>query len=413
MSLTKKAIDAFKYTGDGASRDVRWDDAMPGFGIRIYPSGRKSFVLSYRAAGKKRLVTLGTYGCDLTLDQARQRAVKERGRLLDGADPVMQRKQDRERERTGNTFRKVAETFLARYVRKNLRQTTGSEYERIINRDLIPRWGNKRLEEITRQDVIRLLDEIEDRGSPIMANRTLAIVRKIFNWCVDRDVMEASPAAGAKAPGRERKRDRVLSDDELGLIWQTSDKMGWRLSPFVKLLILTAQRRGEVATMQWTDLSLDGDEPVWTLPREVTKADREHTVPLSSLVVEIIRSLPRMEGKYVFDTGRNTPISGFSKAKRKLDGLIGEAGAAADVWTFHDIRRTAASGMARLNIAPHILSRILNHAPGQAEGVTAIYNRHSYLPELRHALNAWAAHIERVVSDDTANNVVELAKATN
>ena len=154
MPLTKKAIDAFKYAGKGASRDVRWDDAMPGFGVRIYPSGRKAFVLSYRAAGKKRLVTLGTYGRDLTLDQARQRAIKERGNLLDRADPVTQRRQERERERTGNTFRKVTESFLARYVRQNLRPTTGSEYERIINRDLIPRWGSKRLEEITRQDVI-------------------------------------------------------------------------------------------------------------------------------------------------------------------------------------------------------------------------------------------------------------------
>ena len=225
-----------------------------------------------------------------------------------------------------------------------------------------------------------------------------------------------------KAPGKETKRDRVLSDDELRLLWAAADKQGWPFGPFTKLLILTAQRKGEVAGMRWSDLNLEADEPVWTLPREQTKADRAHAVPLAPMAVDIIKALPRMESIYVFDTGirRNgakngtdAPIAGFSRAKRNLDTSLAKAAATAGVaapepWRQHDLRRTAASGMARLNVPPHILSRVLNHAPGATEGVTAIYNRHHYQDELRHALNAWAANVERIVMDQPADNVIEL-----
>ena len=174
--------------------------------------------------------------------------------------------------------------------------------------------------------------------------------------------------------------------------------------------------------MRWTDLDLEADNPVWTLPREATKADRLHTVPLSPQAVDIINALPRMEGEHVFSTRHeqsadgkpiSRPISGFSKAKRILDAEMAEKAErdAPETWRHHDLRRTAASGMARLNVQPHILSRVLNHAPGQSEGVTAIYNRHHYQDELRHALNKWAAHVERIVANKPADNVVELATA--
>ena len=425
MKLTKRSIDAFKYRGDGTSRDVRWNDAMPGFGVRIYPSGRKAFVLSYRnGSGKKRLVVLGTYGRDLTLEQAREKAVKESGQVLDGIDPVKQRRLERERERTGDRFKDVAETFITRYVKKTLRPSTAKEYERIINHDLTPRWGRKRMEEITRHDVIGMLDAAADRGATIGVNRVLAVTRKLFNWCVERGVIEATPVMGVKPPSKEIKRDRVLADDEIRLVWNAADKIGWPFGPFTKLLILTAQRRGEVAAMRWADLDLEGDKPVWTLPREATKADRLHTVPLAPQVVDIIKTLPRIEGEHVFSTRHeqpaggkrmSRPVSGFSRTKRILDKEIAEVTKATErdapeAWRIHDLRRSAASGMARLNVQPHILSRVLNHAPGQSEGVTAIYNHHHYEDELRHALTTWGAHVERVVSGEVTN-VIELGLA--
>ena len=426
MKLTKRSIDTFTYQGDGQSRDVRWDDAMPGFGVRIYPSGRKAFVLSYRnGGGKKRLVVLGTYGRDLTLEQAREKAVKESGTVIDGIDPVKQRRLEREKERTGDRFKDVAETFITRHVKQTLRPSSAKEYERIIRRNLIPKWSRKSIEEITRHDIITLLDTVTDRGATVGVNRVLAVTRKLFNWCVERGVIEATPVMGVKPPGKETKRDRVLSDDELRLVWKASDEQGWPFGPFTKLLILTAQRRGEVAAMRWADLNLEGDEPVWTLPREATKANRLHTVPLSPQAVEIINALPKMEGEHVFSTryeetpdGKriSRPISGFGRSKQLLDKGIAEAAekaglAAPEAWRHHDLRRSAASGMARLNVQPHILSRVLNHAPGSAEGVTAIYNRHHYHDELRHALTVWAAHVERIVTGKTAENVVELATA--
>jgi integrase len=195
------------------------------------------------------------------------------------------------------------------------------------------------------------------------------------------------------APGKEQKRDRTLSDNEIKEIWEGCDELGSPFGPFVRALLLTAQRREEVATMKWADLDLEDDEPTWTLPREATKADRAHGVPLAPAVVEILQSVPEV-GSYVFSTGRrgDKAISGFSAAKRRIDKLTG-----LDGWTFHDLRRTAASGMARLNVPPHVLSRVLNHSPGNAEGVTAIYNRHGYEPEKRQALDAWARHVQSLI----------------
>ncbi len=415
--LTKRYIDAARYEGDGSSRDVRWDAAMPGFGLRVYPSGRKSFVLSYRnGGGRKRLIVLGAYGLDFTLDQAHDKATRERGKLVDGADPLADRQRERITAEAGDTFEIVAESFIERYVKPNKRPRPAAEDERIINRDLIPKWGTRKPEDISRRDVIELLDGITDRGSPVQANRVLAVVRKLFGWCVERAILDVSPVVGVKAPTKEIKRDRVLDDNDLRLVWKAADKLGWPFGPAIQLLVLTGQRRGEVAGMKWAYLDLDGDAPTWTLPREATKADRAHTVPLSPQVVAIIEGLPRGDSVFLFDTGRcdgDTPIKGFSYTKRDLDAGITKLAekdgtSPLTPWTLHDIRRSAASGMAALNVPPHILSRVLNHAAGAAEGITAIYNRHSYAEEQRHALNSWGAHIERIVAGKEAANVVEL-----
>ena len=424
-NITKRYIDAARYKGDGTSRDERWDDALPGFGLRISPKGVKTFILFYRVGGKRgarqRLVKLGAYGRDMTPDEARKKAGKWLTAARDGSDPYGKI----DEAAKSNTFKDVAADFIELYVRPNKRPRSIAEDERIINGELVPKWGSRRIGEITGRDVTKLLDDIAARPAPIMANRTLAATRKLFKWAAARHALTLIPTDGIEPPGKETKRDRILPDEEIRLLWQVSDKLGWPFGPFVKLLILTGQRRGEVAAMRWADLDLEGDKPVWTLPREATKADRLHTVPLPPLLVDIIKALPRMEGAHVFSTRHeqsadgkrvSRPISGFSKAKRLLDAEIAEAAKnaksdATEAWTFHDLRRTTASGMARLNISPHILSRVLNHAPGSSEGITAVYNRHAYEDEKRHALNAWAAHVDRIVTDKPADNIVELATA--
>ena len=429
MKLTKRSIDSFQYQGDGQSRDVRWDDAMPGFGVRVYPSGRKAFVLSYRnGGGKKRLVVLGAYGRDLTLEQARERAIRQSGKVLDGADPVSERRQERERERTGDRFEDAAKTYLAGPInftahkkKRRRRDRTVAEYKRVLINDLMPRWRRKRVEEITRDDVVALLETITGRGGPVMANRTLVICRIFFKWYARTiGTPTVNPTADVDPTGEEIARDRVLLDGELKLAWDAANKLEWPTSPFIKLLILTAQRRGEISQMRWADLDLDGDKPLWTLPREATKANRLHTVPLSPQVVDIIRGLPRMEGPFVFSTGKGKdnkarPINNFSRNKNALDREIAKTAedAGTDIpapWTLHDLRRSAATGMAGLNVAPHVLSRILNHSLGKSEGTTSVYNRFEYLEEKRHALNAWAAHVDRIVGGKSTDNIVPLHK---
>jgi len=251
-------------------------------------------------------------------------------------------------------------------------------------------------------------------------NRTLAVLRRFFNWTVEREIITASPMAGLKAPTAETARDRALNDEEIRLFWAGCDKLGWPFGPMFKLLLLTAQRRDEVRGMEWTEIE-PREKRVWAIPREKAKNDRAHEVSLSELAIEIIDGLPRMSrprtdsagsepSPYVFTTNGERPVSGFSKAKERLDkhmlellcAELGEAGkdpgkAEIDGWILHDLRRTAATGMARLNIAPHVVDWILNHVSGTIRGVAAVYNRHAYLEERRAALEAWGRYVEGLV----------------
>ena len=214
---------------------------------------------------------------------------------------------------------------------------------------------------------------------------------------------------GTKAPHKETQRDRVLLNDELKQLWGALDGLDWPWEPYFRVLLLTAQRRGEVATMQWRHLDLDSDKPMWEIPAELNKAARKHEVPLVPEVVEMLRSCIKdhkghkraMKGPYVFSTMRGlSPVSGFSKAKREID-----KGAGIEPWRIHDIRRTAASGMAGLNYPPHVLASILNHAPASTQGITAIYNRYRYADEKRMALEAWARHVMALVEEREAKVV--------
>ena len=205
-------------------------------------------------------------------------------------------------------------------------------------------------------------------------------------------MLAINPAAGVKPPAVEKSRDRVLSEDEIKAFWTGCDKLGWPFGPAFKLMLVTGQRRDEVAGIRWDDLNIEN--ALWTLSRTQTKSDRLHEVPLSSLALEIIQSVPRT-GEHVFTTNGRTPISGFSKAKRELD----EAAKLAD-WRIHDLRRTVASGMARIGVAPHVIEKVLNHAGGQISGVAAIYNRHGYADEKAGALDAWSRVIQNFWKTD-------------
>jgi integrase len=237
-----------------------------------------------------------------------------------------------------------------------------------------------------------------------------------------------------KPPTKERSRDRALSDDEIRWFWHSCGELGWPFGPIFKLLLLTAQRRDEVGGMRWSELDLD--KRIWTLPRQRAKSDRGHELQLSEGAIDILRALPQIaaDGRLVFTTTGKTPVSGFGNVKRRLDAAMVKArrrslglpeeerefrnatGLAANEplpveipeWTLHDLRRTAATGMARLNIPPHVVDKILNHSGGTIRGVAAVYNRFAYLEERRAALEAWGRYVTELIAPARSTNVIAL-----
>jgi integrase len=256
-----------------------------------------------------------------------------------------------------------------------------------MTKDALPAFGNRPMDTITRTDIRNLLDSIADRGAPIHANRILAYLRRLFNWAVERDIITSSPVAGIKAPAGERSRDRTLSPDELAKVWQGTYKVSDPFGTFFRMLILTGQRRNEVAGARWEEIDFAKNE--WTIPAERAKNGKTHLVHLPASP-DILSGLPRMDGsEFVFTTTGQTPISGFSKAKAMLDEASGIYG-----WKIHDLRRTFATlATGELGIEPVVVDKILNHLSGAVTGIAAVYQRHAYLDQRREAMKKWASYI--------------------
>lgn len=365
-----------------------WDAQIPGFGVRISQGGTKCFVLMYYAQGRRRRFTLGRYP-SLTLAKARAQAHGALEKIASGEDPSAKKSEAR-RRLTAESFDRLVEEFIEKYAQQ--RNRGWQETRRILTREFGTRWGSHAVGDITKRDVTAAIDSIVQRGSPGSAMRSFAILRRFFNWCAERGVVDVSPCQGLRTPVAATSRDRVLTDAELRAIWNASETMGYPFGQVVQLLILSAQRKGEVIGAQWNEVDLKA--AVWTLAAERTKSKRKHSVPLSSFVVDIVQTLPRIDDALLFPSnGGSGPISGFSKWKERLD-----AASAVSEWRLHDLRRTAATGMASLGVAPHVIERILNHTTGTLGGVAGVYNRFQYLPEMRDALEGWAEHVRKLAS---------------
>ena len=271
-----------------------------------------------------------------------------------------------------------------------------------MKRDLVRAYGERPVSSLTRTDIVRMLDGLGDRGVKQAANRLLAHTRRFLAWAVERGLLEENAAAGIKPPAKEvvagphPRRWRV--GGSLARSWR---QCRGRSVLLFRVMIATGQREGEVAGFRWADL--DPEHGAWTLPREQTKADRVHVVPLNDPALATLRDVPELAGSpFVFSTTGKSAPSGWSRAKARLDVLSGITG-----WRLHDLRRTAASNMARLGHPPHVVAAVLNHAPAASQGITAVYNRYRYDDEKRLALDAWGRHLERITSGKTAE-VVEL-----
>lgn len=401
------------------------DGKIAGLYLVVQPSGAKSWALRYRAAGKPAKVTLGVYP-DLGLGGARRKAEEARGEIAGGKNPAALKRAAREAQKAANStadrIEAVASAFIDKYVKRNVGEAWAREAARLLAKEIIPTLGAKRLGDVRKSDVHDLLDEIVDRGAPIVANRTLAVFRRLCNWAVERGIIDASPCEKIKAPAAEESRDRVLSDDEIRLAWRAFDAQGWPFGSIAKLLLLTGARRDEIASVRWSEVDLDAK--TLTIAKERSKNGVAHEIPLSNSAVAILARVPRfgeLRDAFIFTTTGRTAVSGVSKAKDDIDAAIldalkadaitrgrGVAVEAPERWTFHDLRRTAASGMAGIGIAPHVVEAALNHRSGTIKGIAAVYNRYSYAAEKRQALDAWARRLEAIVSGEAASNIVEL-----
>lgn len=412
--LTVKFIQAVKTA---KAREEVPDGLLLGLYLIVQQSGAKSWAVRYRAEGRPRKLTLGSFPT-IDLATARDRARDALRAAAEGRDPAAEKKASRQTPKVPAganeaAIETVIDQFIQRYVKPNNRPSTASETERLLRKDVILAWRGRTVPSIAKADVLALLDAIVDRGAEIGANRTLAAMRRFFNWCVERGLIETSPCDRVKAPTGERSRDRVLSDAELREVWLAADTIGWPFGLMMQLLILTAQRRSEVAGMRRSEL--DFKAAVWTIPRERSKNDQAHDVPLSPPVVALLTDAPTVASTdgYVFTTTGESVVSGYSRAKSRLDEAImmarrkavTEAGedaekiAAFPPWTLHDLRRTAATGMSRLGVALPVVEKILNHSSGSFAGVVGVYQRHGYSEEKRYALDGWAHHVMTLVGD--------------
>jgi integrase len=248
---------------------------------------------------------------------------------------------------------------------------------------------NRPIDQIKRQDVSKVLDGIIANGTPMRANRALSAIKKLMNWYVMRGDIETSPVALLRPPTPEIPRDRVLNDDEIRAIWQHSATEDYPFGPFLKLLLMTGQRRTEVSAMRWSELNLD--ECIWELPASRVKNGRLHIVPLPLQVVDLLRSLSRfLDSDFVFTTTGRSAISGFGRLKERIEATLPEN---TPDWRFHDFRRTASTGMAKIGVMPHVIDAVTNHKSGVVSGVGATYNRYTYFNEKREALEQWADHL--------------------
>jgi integrase len=379
----------------GAERREIPDGLLPGLYLVLQPSGARSWAVRYRHHGRPCKHTLGPYPA-IDLSSARKLASAALRAVAEGRDPAREKKHARVAK--ADDIETVTAQFIERHCNRSNRPRTAAETARLLHQHVLPRLRGRPVREITRRDILDLLDRVVDGGAPISANRTLAAVRKLFNWCVARDIIAASPCAGVKPPTPERSRDRVLNDDELVAVRRAAAKIGGPFGDLVQLLTLTGQRRDEVAGMRWDELDLEAG--LWILPRGRVKNDQGHEVPLSAPALAILQSIPRIAGSpFVLTTNGTAPSSGYSKGKRKLDALLP---ADTPPWRLHDLRRTVANGMARLGINLPVIEKVLNHASGSFAGIVSVYQRHSFADEKREALDAWARHVERLVTAKSA-----------
>ena len=401
MKFTDRQIKALKAK---KNRYEVWEDNGKGFGVRVSPAGRISFIFLYRFQGKCRRMTFGNYP-ETSLADAHAAHAKARQLLERGTDPATVEQDAKEESRRSPSVRRLVDEYIEKYAKP--RKRSWKEDERILHKDVVPRWGKRKAQDITRRDIILLLDEIVDRGALIQANRTLAAVRKMYSFAMGRGVLDSSPCVAIPNPSKENRRDRVLSEDEIRTFWEKLDtaKMEKSTALALKLQLITAQRKGEVAGAEWSDFDLKSGW--WVIPAEKAKNGFPHRIPLPHLAMKLLNELREMTGdsQWLFPS----PRDGQHIAETSVDHAIrvNADHFEIDHFTPHDLRRTSASMMTASGTQRLTVSKVLNHVE---TGVTAVYDRHSYDQEKKKALNSWGVQLETILGHKEQSKVIRIRK---
>ena len=380
--LTKKSIEAIE---PGARDIIQWDSEIPGFGMKVTPRGKRSFVLFYRTSDQtQRKPTIGHYPL-IKPSVARNMALDMLTQVRAGGDPSADRKALRAARGQGT----VSEAFNDFIKAKSSLRTIG-EIERIFRKDILPVLGKLKVENVKRSDVSKLITNIEGRA-PVLAQRAHAHLSSFYRWIMpDLSNTAVNPIEGTRRPPGATARERILTNDEIKNLWDAlefePDK--WRLS--LRLMLLTGQRRAEVLEADWREINLSKAE--WVIPAERTKNNRAHTVPLAPMVVELLETIPHRSGRLF------SGVSQVSRSAKRIRFRMAELiSTPVEPWVWHDIRRTVATGLQRLKVRLEVTEAILNHISGSSSGIIGVYQRYNWASEKRDALEKWSHEVERIV----------------
>lgn len=410
VRLKKSGIDCAEYVLDGPSAQYIWDSQLQGFGVRLYRSGKKSFVIQYRYNGRLRFMVLGQYG-PLTLDEARKEAKKKLVAPLTGKDPLKERQDARIEFLTATSLQHLFDQYTAKPSFRSKSMSHQKGFVQKFERNILPHLGRMKVKEIERRHLRVLLEEIADTGKHQLAKQVQAFTRILFNFAVDQELIEHSPCERLRLDLNIQSRDRVLSEDEIRCFWYGVENIGVcpQIQIALKLQLVTAQRIGEIAKAEWRHVDLK--QGIWTIPRENAKNRRgDHLVPLSPLARRLIDELTpfRDESGWLLPSPKATGVHVAASSMTRAIWKERDKGAFKDLAPFtpHDLRRTAASMLSREEVERSYIKQILNHTEND---VTSVYIRDDYLKSKRRYLDLWANKLDRILEQKLMmTNVVSL-----
>ena len=378
-----------------------YDDKQPGLRLYVTPTGNKSFQFQVRSKelGKVVSQTLGKFS-KVNIKEAREKAASLLSKVNAGSDIEQSKRDEKQKRLLDPTVSDFATEYIERYAKE--RKKTWKEDQRILNYDIIPEIGKVRMNDVKKRHIIAVLDRVQSRGSMVSCNRTLAVLSKMFGFALERDVIEHFPVYGIKKRGIEKSRDRIISDDEVKVLWESLDNSS--VNMLIKFLLITGQRTGETRQMQWNEI--DGD--VWTIPGDRTKNGMTHVVPLSSMALEIIDQMKGVsKDQFVFPSRKEGKCLYENAAAKVMYRLVNKH--QWEHFIIHDLRRTFRSQLSSLGVSQTVAERLINH---KQQGIVGVYDRYEYLEEKKVAMQKWADKLIRILTGKHSvdDNVIPFVK---